>query len=142
MLTLLIACVFTGGWVRSILVLDQRSFASGRHSLEYVQNGDHGNFFWFHLTSDTDSGKELFDWCVSAGNRMPLLTNKKSIPFGFFWSFDIAKIESSEATGFEVTFEYWRIVIPLTLLSAFLLLTKPRKSTPKEIAAPVSNEGT
>ena len=33
---------------------------------------------------------------------------------------------------------YWSIVIPMTALSAFLLLSKPRKSTPKETTEPIS----
>ena len=37
---------------------------------------------------------------------------------------------------------YWSIVVPLTLLSAYLLLTKPRLSTLKKIVAPTANEGT
>ena len=36
---------------------------------------------------------------------------------------------------------YLSIVIPLTLLSAFLLLFKPRQSTPMKIAEPVPDEG-
>ncbi len=36
---------------------------------------------------------------------------------------------------------YWSIVIPLTLLSAYLLLSKPHKSTPKKITEPIANEG-
>ena len=35
------------------------------------------------------------------------------------------------------TVPYWSIVLPLTLLSAFLLLTTPRKSTPKIISEPI-----
>jgi hypothetical protein len=33
------------------------------------------------------------------------------------------------------------VVSVLTLLSAFLLLSKPRKSTPKKTAEPTANEG-
>ena len=31
---------------------------------------------------------------------------------------------------------YWAIVVPLTLISAYLLLVKPRNSTPNNIAEP------
>ena len=40
------------------------------------------------------------------------------------------------------TIPYWSIVIPLTLLAAFLLLSKPRKSTLKKTAEPIPAEGT
>ena len=36
---------------------------------------------------------------------------------------------------------YWTIVIPLTALSAYLLLSKPRKSNQKKIVEPISDEG-
>ena len=36
---------------------------------------------------------------------------------------------------------YWSIVVPLTFLSAFLLLTKPRKSSPMKITEPIPAEG-
>ena len=37
---------------------------------------------------------------------------------------------------------YWSVVIPLTLLSAFLLLTKPHQSTPKKCTEPTTEEAT
>ena len=39
------------------------------------------------------------------------------------------------------TVPYWSLVIPLTLLSAYLLLSKPRKSIQKKITEPVPDEG-
>jgi hypothetical protein len=41
----------------------------------------------------------------------------------------------------ECFIEYRTIVIPLTLISLWLLLSKPRQSTPKKIAEPAANEG-
>ena len=40
------------------------------------------------------------------------------------------------------TIPYWSIVLPLTLISVFLLLSKPRKSNQMKIADPVPSEGT
>ena len=37
---------------------------------------------------------------------------------------------------------HWSIVIPLTLISLWLLLTKPRRPAPKKIPESTSNEGT
>jgi len=37
---------------------------------------------------------------------------------------------------------YWSIVLPLTAISAFLLLSKPHISTPKKIVKPIPIEGT
>ena len=36
---------------------------------------------------------------------------------------------------------HWAVILPLTLLSARLLLTKPGNSTQKKITAPTANEG-
>lgn len=36
---------------------------------------------------------------------------------------------------------YWSLVLLLTLLSAYLLLSKPRKATPKKIVEPITDEG-
>ena len=47
-------------------------------------------------------------------------------------------IITKEAIGF---IPYWFVVIPLTLLSAFLILTKPRKTTPTKIPEPNPVEG-
>jgi len=41
-----------------------------------------------------------------------------------------------------VIIPYWSIVMPFTLLSAYLLLTKPCKSTQNKIAEPVPIDGT
>ena len=39
-------------------------------------------------------------------------------------------------------FPYWFVVTPLTVLSAFLLLSKPRQSNQTKIKEAISNEGT
>ena len=41
-----------------------------------------------------------------------------------------------------VDIPFWPIVAPLTLISAFLLLTKPRKSNEKKIPEPNPQDGT
>ena len=41
-----------------------------------------------------------------------------------------------------IKLSHWSIALPLSLLSAFLLLAKPRKSNRMKIAEPVPNEGT
>lgn len=40
-----------------------------------------------------------------------------------------------------IALPYWSITIPMTLISVFLLITKPRKSTPKKTDEPIPNEG-
>jgi len=46
---------------------------------------------------------------------------------------DIGIIER-DREGFVVCIPYWTIVIPLTLLSAYLLISKPRKVKPAAIS--------
>jgi hypothetical protein len=42
---------------------------------------------------------------------------------------------------FVLSLPHWLIVLPLTLLSAYLLLSKPRVTKPKELADPISPTG-
>jgi len=51
------------------------------------------------------------------------------------------RYEKSISTASVTVVPYWSITIPMTLISALLLLTKPRKSTPMKISEPIPIEG-
>jgi hypothetical protein len=60
------------------------------------------------------------------------------------WGFGCAEYLESRANGSRLIFwqiPYWSIVIPLTVLSAFLLLKKPKTSNLKQINEPAANVG-
>ena len=62
---------------------------------------------------------------------------------GFDCGFESWTEENPSFNGHVVTciIPYWSIIFPLTLLSAILLLSNPRKSTQKKISEPVADEG-
>ena len=114
--TLVLACAFAGGWIRSLVVADLIGFNSN-----YLISAG-GLFGSIHVDETTHNG--LF-WEIN-----PNLFGLHSDPY-FFWSWSGFVLALSQ-NKLVWTIPYWSIVIPLTALSAVLLLTKPRQSTPKK----------
>lgn len=110
---LVMACIVVGMWIRSSVFYDQCAWAdTNRKNVVYSLNGEFG---WWH-------------W---EGSR------RKPISFGSFplaredeakWRMilEMSRLQN-DARGW--TCLYWHLAIPLTLLSAYLLLWKPRKRT-------------
>ena len=90
-ITLLVACIFGTGWVRSFHINDQFPFPSQNHT----------TFLLFVSKAGRLVG--LYVAIVKRGSPNVV----------------------SEDTVYDIP--YWSIVIPLTLLSAYLLISKPRK---------------
>lgn len=124
--TLAIACVFAAGWLRSemlsdILNLPYRSHRAGVRSQS-------GTFGWcYEYTLD---GREyptvVVGWRTETVPK-PLIDWRKYQRglgrLGFQWGSD--KFGDVERKYYFQA-PYWSIVIPLTLLSAYLLISKPR----------------
>ena len=114
LVTLAMACVLMLGWMRSRMVYDQCIWADSNHkNVVYSLNGEFG---WLR-------------WSTNRSQQMSF----GSVPMG---SEDEAKWRMlhdmirvmHEAR--EWTCPYWCLAIPLTLLSAWLILGKPRKVKP------------
>lgn len=142
--TLLTACVFAAGWVRSLTICDgmaitftksRYSVRSYRHQIlwdhEHVKNGRLYHPFFSHFRviiseathSDPFDGFRECHWRVSAGD----FYIASGIGLAGYYSNFVPK------PGPPVRFSlmiaqtpYWSIVLPLTLLSAWLLLGTPR----------------
>jgi hypothetical protein len=127
--TLVMACVFTAAWVRSQTLRDRISL--GKHSVQSYSGGvawmQYTRFIQATLSIDTDLvehyrndeakiDKQLRWWRCGFEN--------------YEQEYHIATMGTGVVLVWRVL--YWPIVIPLTLLSAFLLLSKPRKSAPKK----------
>jgi RNase P/RNase MRP subunit p29 len=116
-LTLVLACIFIGGWLRGLCahdLIDTGRYIRGRHGIVIDSNGN-------SLKIMTRSGEAI---CLDHTGAINTINMDTSDVHVF-----LAGI---------VTVPYWSIVIPLTLLSAYLLLSKPRKPTldcPPEISA-------
>ena len=163
LLTLLMACVFAAGWVRSQYKCDNfvRRNAQWRDCIVSVDGR-----LMLHRTVPLNEGPGYirlfgneFEWTsrdVSSVAGFELDADGKRPPFNAFdrldhvlWRLDWAgftfgaslKKPSLVRRLDLVLIPYWSIVVPLTLLSAFLLLWKPRKSTSKKNPEPIPLEG-
>jgi hypothetical protein len=142
LLTLMMALVGMGLWLRSLIIVDGVQFPVGQYD-NWIQS----EFGFLHWTAfrtapyrrrqasyyskglriEVQSGKPVF----------PVLT-KETFPsqlhiFGFHFC------SGNEATRCYIP--YWFIVIALIVLSVFLLLTKPRQLTQKKPPEPTANLG-
>jgi hypothetical protein len=151
--TLGLACVFMAGWLRSATIRDDVMIAgenvrhalasstgllrwarhtgikntdqkndarqilnAGRPLIEWNSAGDFqkddNDSFWKHCTNEWRHGWGGFDFGAGTHKRWNCHIERWAIP-------------------------YWSIVIPLTLLSAWLLLSKPRHSNQKKPIEPI-----
>jgi hypothetical protein len=120
--TLVLACLLMAGWVRSIFTLDQLRF---RDLPTMTFQSASGHLRMWHDSSGevTSSDLHFFEWqrstvSLSSTSPFPGSTNH----FGWI-GFDF--VQYPEQMSLRIL-PYWSIVIPLTLLSAWLLFSKPR----------------
>ena len=112
--TLLMACVFMSAWVRSMMIGDfLHRTGTGNGFIE--AESSNGFLIWW------SSSKPLFTkqpppLCWVTGNLSNSLKIQEQWPL----------IRQFGNRSF-VAVPYWSVVIPLTLLSAYLLFSKPRK---------------
>ena len=133
-LTLLMACVFAAGWVRSYSIHDmiyglvvlghEREFHSilGDLMITTFQSGQVRIPFYYESYSTNNNTMEPIEYGI-----WPLYVQHPSEIFRSTRHFG----------GQFISIRYWSIVLPLTVLSAFLLLTKPRKSNQKKTLEPI-----
>jgi len=144
--TLVMACVFMLGWVRSLsfvdlVVLPGKIFPKGNsifscastdRGVEFQRlwgDSDTSNFggVWKSFPHDAHQRAHRHDGYISEFNRG-------------WGGFLIDEGRWGQPTTHRLrvwVVPYWFITIPLTVISAFLLLSKPRNSTPKKITEPV-----
>ena len=142
--TLVMACVFAMGWVRSNAIEDQIVRKSAALTqIEFFSS--HGYLVWLSSSKPYVPAKSRLSWSAIPAHLNGFKFN--SYCKNTSWAlrqigFGIGNVEWSG--GFNrivLAIPYWSIVIPLTLASAFLLLSKPRISTSKTIIEPISAEG-
>lgn len=126
-MTLIIACVMTSGWIRSWGLQDAFTFHSGKHTKDSLFSLA-GALVWVRYDEMQD--------------EFPRPTGFSSVRFvgrpfedpdiqwrGRRWGFGVGKLKS-EPIVFR-TIPYWSLIMPVTLLSAWLLLWRRRKPTSK-----------
>ncbi|WP_157605441.1 hypothetical protein [Schlesneria paludicola] len=126
-LTLVMACVFAGGWVRSTLVGDFLT----KSEMEVISIS--GVFIIRFAGSDAPVTMAYESAILDrAGSGLGYDDEWDSLQFGFGRrTFPVMRIVNgvrSESTTVDFRIPYWSIVVPLTLLSIWLLLSKPRST--------------
>ena len=138
-LTLMTALLFTIGWVRSRTIADVCSFHCGKQATgvfysardsfafgRYSDDQIHSVFSLPVLHQDT-----AFDF-PEASDDDPGQWSCKRCGLTFF----VGRDHNHQRLFWHVP--YWSIVIPLILLSAYLLFSKQHKSNPMKITEPAS----
>lgn len=148
--TLLVACVFAAEWIRSTTNLDSAAiaFPQNRYEIQSLQQ----NIRFFHTRiSDRRLGHPFWS-CYSdpitsleqpiSDPRELLGENRRVLEFGDGYlgagSFEaeyrslLVPKPGPPVRVFQTValIPHWSVVIPLTLLSGWLLLSKPRRSAP------------
>ncbi|MDB5345259.1 MAG: hypothetical protein JWP89_3636 [Schlesneria sp.] len=125
--TLLMALVVSGGWIRSFLVYDSFGWANSAPALP----------MWFVSVSGTCGiiAEIPIAWNTFDSSRL-IWETEKSVPLDELlpedtkWSFQWGGFGYARNKFQFFTFPYWSIAVPLTLLSAYLLLVPSRKRLP------------
>ena len=147
-LTLMMACIFLIGWIRSPFVEDSIEIPIGRHSTvslisaysQLMLKSEFSRSSQYSVMIPTWRSIKLWDG-IRWYDDPPTVFRWKWNGFAFAEVpyqdlFDDAWQDFSSTYYFV---PYWSIVIPLALLSAYLLLTKPRPAkrvTPESQTSP------
>ena len=121
--TLVLACVFAAGWMRSWVTYDAVAYRiGGRYN---VIESELGDVLW--SACDEERSWQEIGW-KSCGRRDPKMA---------FMVHATISMRYMATNVSALTLDYRMIVLPLTLVSAFLLLSKPRQSTSKKTSEPI-----
>ena len=140
--TLLIACVFMAGWVRNYFIRDSVNIPTGNSSsIEFISGyqclnlvvmwstiPDHemASFRIYHQKEEEEIGFHAGKFLFAGDNS----------PFRPAWFSFSNEVRTTSLMIFSLP--YWSITIPLTLLSGWLLLSKPRQPQSKAPVEPIS----
>ena len=149
--TLVMACVFMVGWLRSLSRFEYIDITFGNVTYGVVSMHSGLDFFrtkelnptivWDFISFDS---VELFIKTRDPENGTPW-----SPDFEFEWRWDWAGFHIGEGRyknpnrrDQDCMIPYWFIVIPLTAIAAWLILSKPHTIIQKKIAEPITSEAT
>jgi hypothetical protein len=135
-LTLVIACVFAAGWIRKTLVVDSICGRIWPETLVGLASSPEG-FSAAIGRANRDYTDELPLWSNYPvdQNHISIFDDERYVWRWKFQSFGYgyASDPSLHLATKVVCFPHWSLVLPLTAISAWLLLSKPRsKKTPEK----------
>lgn len=128
---LVLACVFTAGWVRSLGLQDELGWASGYSRYELCSREGRLWLFCSKYTEPKEAG--WFADCTKNLLRIDtaeLPARQSHLDWRWDWigfHFSSGDFQTGQFRHYMVP--YWSIVIPSTGLSAWLLLGNPRRTT-------------
>lgn len=135
LVTLALACVLAAGWVRSQYLLDTAGFVRGIWRSDFTSQN--GKLWLIYVTYDRprESGFLIDSTRIYVPQDLADLPARQS---KLDWRWDWIGFHFSSSAHFHNSIiPYWAIVVPLTLLSAWLLLSKPREIT-QSIQSPLN----
>ena len=132
--TLVIACVLAAGWVRSLVVMD-RIIWTNNGSMSSFASID-GMVWWYRISPISLTNRVVWRSAKNPNPPIDLWAN-----YDPTWRFQFSGLQfgvgqSNKHPNMGISIceiPYWFVIIPLTLLSAYLLLTRPRIPKPKTI---------
>ena len=145
--TLLMACVFAAAWVRSLSTSD--AILIPRTKSEFIRlDSRSGRFSWNKVYNAQVTIPKIIwraDAIVPTDEDVVFDHSHYIYEWRWLWgTIDVGRVHSpgdGRVRAKYVILPYWFITIPLALISAFLLLSRPRQSTPMKINKPTANEG-
>ena len=142
-LTLGLACGFAAGWVRSFSQRDLVAIKFSSQSSVFVESAEQTIGFGMERANSQPIWDIFPAWQTSPSSGIKPLDDDQHVRWNKQWhDFGIGGNYQDYPDNLllEVHAPYSFIVLPLTALTAFLLLSKPSKSTPKKIVEPTGNE--
>ena len=136
-LTLVMALILTRMWIRSASIGDELTFPIGTQWDDCVASNNQC-LVWGRYRPDFRPAHRPFpQW-----RTIPPINWDDPPNSDVRWRYlGFGIVDRNNERLSYLLIPYWSITIPLTLISAFLLLTKPHKSTTKKITEPTINEG-
>ncbi len=130
--TLLIACVSAAGWVRSLVIMD-RIIWTDKGSMSSLTSMN-GTFWWFRVAPLSSTNR--FVWRSTKTPNSPI---DPWVDYDPSWRWNFSGIQFGVGQSnkhpdigiFICEMPYWFVIFPLTIISACLLLTKPRVAKPQ-----------
>ncbi|MDB5343510.1 MAG: hypothetical protein JWP89_1887 [Schlesneria sp.] len=153
-ITLVMACVMMAGWVRSSVICEAFFLRTGKSSIDQFYSV-RGQTWWIRLHEERgwlshtrfyqswtyaelrNCNLEDITWrCTFGCPKITLVDVPANVPEELTWRWKVGEFEVGEfpekliGQKSYLIVPYWSITTPLALVSAYLILWKPRKPVP------------
>lgn len=138
LVTLLLACALVAGWMRSFETIDSVYYPEpGTGGGSSILESENGFFLWYSTEPWWGTERQfpaLFSRSIDTSSK--IMTSNEVKWSTRFFGFASGEIEPPALLRGKLNrrlwvIPYWFIILPMTLLSGYLLLSKPRVRQPK-----------